>query len=314
MGKKTVTILVPAYNEEEVLPQFYGRLTEVLATLPAYAFEILFVDDGSSDGTVQAILNLATGDGRISLVQLSRNFGKEAGMLAGLDAVTTDAVIVIDADLQDPPELIPTLIEKWEEGYEDVYVKRRSRDGESFLKRFTSKMYYRVLQSVTRIPIQEDTGDYRLLDRKCIDALVRFREQGRNTKGLFSWIGFKKAEVLMDRQPRAAGSTKWSYRALVNLAIDGITSFTVAPLRLATYVGIGVSMAAFCYVLFIVIRTLIYGSDVAGYPSLMAVILFLGGVQLLTVGIVGEYVGRVFIEAKQRPIYLVREEHRGRPE
>jgi len=203
------------------------------------------------------------------------------------------------------------MIKLWEDGYDDVYAKRKSREGETQFKKFTSKMYYKILQSVTRIPIQEDTGDFRLLDRRVVEALKQFRESQRNTKAMFSWVGFHKKEILYDRDPRAAGETKWNYIKLVELAIDGITSFTTAPLRISTYAGIVVSVLAFIYLMYLVIRTAFLGIDLAGYPSMMAVILFLGGVQLLSLGIIGEYIGRIFNETKQRPLYLIEEYHNG---
>lgn len=311
MNKRTVTILVPVYNEQEVLSRFYERLCPVLAEIDGYAFEILFVNDGSKDASLSIIQAMASTDSRISYLSFSRNFGKERAMIAGLDAVVTDAVVIIDVDLQDPPELIGQMIAEWENGYDDVYAKRRTRDGETWMKRLTAKAYYSLLQRTTRIEVQKNTGDFRLLDRRCIDALVQFRESERYTKGMFSWIGFRKKEILFDRDPRIAGTTKWNYGSLVNLAIDGITSFTTAPLRISTFIGATVSFAAFIYLIAIVGRTLIWGSDLAGYPSIMAVVLFLGGVQLLSIGVIGEYVGRIFNESKGRPLYFVQDEHRG---
>jgi glycosyltransferase involved in cell wall biosynthesis len=311
-SRRTVTILVPVFNEQDVLDQFYGVLDGVLAGLPAYAFEILFVDDGSDDATPDRVVALAGADPRISLIRLSRNFGKESAMLAGLDAVTTDAVILIDVDLQDPPGLIAEMLAAWEEGYDDVYARRRSRAGETMLKRTTSRWYYRLLQRTTRIKIQSDTGDFRLLDRRCIDALISLREGERYTKGLYSWVGFRKKEILFDRAPRAGGRSKWDYPGLANLAIDGITSFTTAPLRISTFLGLLVSLAAFNYLVVIIVRTLLFGIDLAGYPSTLAVILFLGGVQLISLGIIGEYIGRIFTETKRRPVYIVQEHRRGR--
>ncbi len=309
---KTISILIPAYNEAPVLDQLMTRLGNLASNMKDYEFEFLFVNDGSKDKTLEIIKGFAEIDPRVSYINLSRNFGKEIGMIAGLDHVTGDATVVIDADLQDPPELIPEMIKLWEEGYDDVYAKRKSRDGESWLKKFTSKMYYKTLQSITRIPIQEDTGDFRLLDRRVVEALKEFRESQRNTKAMFSWVGFHKKEILYDRDPRAAGETKWNYMKLIELAIDGITSFTTTPLRIATYSGIIVSALAFIYLLILVIRTIFFGTDLAGYPSMMAVILFLGGVQLLSLGIIGEYVGRIFNETKQRPLYLIEEYHNGK--
>lgn len=309
---KTISILIPAYNEEEVLEKLFIRLGNLANSVKDYSFEFLFVNDGSRDKTLQIIKEYAETDTRVSYINLSRNFGKEIGMIAGLDHAQGDAVVIIDADLQDPPELIPEMVKLWEEGYDDVYAKRKSREGETWLKKFTSRMYYKTLQSVTRIPIQEDTGDFRLLDRRVIEALKQFRESQRNTKAMFSWVGFHKKEILYNRDPRAAGETKWNYVKLIELAVDGITSFTTAPLRISTYVGAGVSLFAFLYLLYLVIRTLFFGVDLAGYASTMAVILFLGGVQLLSLGIIGEYIGRIFNETKQRPLYLIEEYHSGK--
>ncbi len=306
---KKISILIPAYNEQEVLELLYQRLGKLANDNKSYEFEFLFVNDGSRDKTLAGIKELAEQDDRVSFVDLSRNFGKEIAMIAGLDHVTGDATVIIDADLQDPPELIPKMIKYWEEGYEDVYAKRNSRSGESWLKKQTSKLYYRILQKATNIPIQQDTGDFRLLDRVCVDALKQIRESQRYTKGMFSWIGFKKKEITYDRDARAAGQTSWNYVKLINLAIDGLTSFTTAPLRVSSVLGILVSVIAFVYIVYLVIRTIMFGTDLAGYPSMMAVILFLGGVQLMSLGVIGEYIGRIFNETKQRPLYFVQEYH-----
>ena len=292
-----------------MLPQLFARLKDLQKTIKKYRLEILFINDGSSDDTLTMIQREAKKNSSIAYVNLSRNFGKEAGMLAGFDYANGDAVVIIDADLQDPPELIPQMIELWEQGYDDVYARRRSRQGETWLKKKTSEWYYRILQKSTRIPIQHDTGDFRLLDRRCIETLRLLRESQRNTKALFSWIGFNKKELLYDRDPRAAGDTKWNYSKLVNLAIDGITSFTTAPLRIASVFGLIVSCLAFCYILYLVIRPLFGVPTGAGYSSLMAVILFMGGVQMIFLGIIGEYIGRIFNETKQRPLYLIEEYH-----
>ena len=309
---KKITLLIPAYNEEDVLKMLYDRLRKIMDDVSNYEFEILFVNDGSKDSTLAIIKSLREMDNRISYVNLSRNFGKEIAMIAGLDYAQGDAVIILDADLQDPPELIPEMIKYWEEGYDDVYAKRRSRSGETWLKKFTSHAYYRVLKSVSRVPIQEDTGDFRLLDRRCVQALKQIRETQRYTKGMFSWIGYKKKEILFDRDPRAAGNTKWSYLKLIDLAIEGITSFTTFPLKVSTYVGSFISFGALIYMIFIIVKTLIYRGVVAGYPSLMAVILFLGGIQLLFLGVIGEYLGRIFNETKNRPLYFVEEYNNSR--
>ncbi len=303
--KKLVTILVPAYNEQEVLHLLYDRLEKLMNENTNYDFEVLLVNDGSKDKTFEIMQELREKDKRFCYLNLSRNFGKETAMIAGLDYCKGDAVVIIDADLQDPPELIPEMIKYWEEGYDDVYAKRKSREGETWLKKFTSKMYYRVLQGFTRIEIQKDTGDFRLLDRRCVEALKSMRENQRYTKGLFSIIGYNKKEILYDRDPRAAGQTKWNYGKLIDLSIDGITSFTTSPLRWAALIGCGVSVIGFIYMLYIIIKTIVTGIDVPGYASLMVVILFLGGIQLIFLGIIGEYLGRTFNESKHRPLYFI---------
>ncbi|WP_247739309.1 glycosyltransferase family 2 protein [Bacillus sp. 165] len=304
---KTITILIPAYNEEEVLHQLYDRLNTVTETIPFYQFEILFVNDGSKDATVDIIKSLRKKDNRVSYVDLSRNFGKETAMIAGLDHALGDALIIIDADLQDPPELIPEMIKYWEQGYDDVYAKRRTRSGETWLKKWTATVFYKFLQKLTRIPIQKNTGDFRLLDRRCVEALKQIRETQRYTKGMFSWIGYNKKEILFDRDSRAAGETKWNYFKLMDLAIEGITSFTTAPLRFSALCGFILSLFAFIYMTWIIFKTLVFGESVVGYPSLMTVILFLGGIQLLSLGVIGEYLGRIFNETKKRPLYFVDE-------
>ncbi|YCA43515.1 glycosyltransferase family 2 protein [Bacillus sp. JZ8] len=304
---KTISIIIPAYNEEDVLEQLYEKLTFVIEAIPNYDFELLFINDGSKDRTLEIIKEMRETDHRISYVDLSRNFGKEIGMMAGFDYAKGDAVIIIDADLQDPPELIPEMIKYWEQGYDDVFAKRRSRAGETWMKKWTAKTFYRVLQKITKIPVQENTGDFRLLDRRCIEALRTIRETQRYTKGMFSWIGYNKKEILFDRNPRAAGETKWNYKKLMDLAIEGITSFTTAPLRLSTYFGFTISLCAFIYMIFIIVKTLVVGEMVQGYPSLMTVMLFLGGIQLISLGIIGEYLGKIFTETKRRPLYFVDE-------
>lgn len=304
---KKISVLIPAYNEKEIIRALYERLDKLSHDAKRYKFEFLFINDGSKDNTLEIIKDLASKDSRISYISLSRNFGKEIAMIAGLDHVKSDATIIMDADLQDPPELIPKMIDFWEEGYDDVYARRSSRAGESYIKQMTSKLFYKLLQRSTNVPIQIDTGDFRLLDKKCVDALKQFRESERYTKGMFSWIGYKKKEVLFDRDSRFAGKTKWNYLKLINHAIDGVTSFTTAPLRIASVFGFLISLIAFVYILYLLIRPLFGVSTVAGYSSLMAVILFLGGVQLMSLGVLGEYIGRIFNETKDRPLYLVDE-------
>jgi len=304
---KAITILIPCYNEERSLDILYQHLQYIIKSLTRYNFKILFVNDGSKDGTLAKMRELHKNDSIVSYLSLSRNFGKENAMLAGLDYAEGDAVIIMDADLQDPPELIPQMIAEWEKGYDDVYARRRSRAGETWLKKATAHWYYRILQKFADIDIPADVGDFRLLDRQAVDALCSMRERQRYTKGLFSWIGYDKKELLFDRDPRAVGSSKMNFFKLFGLAIDGITSFSVAPLRLASILGLVISTIAFFYLLFVIIKTLLFGDPVAGYPSMISVILFMGGIQLIVLGIIGEYVGRIFNEAKGRPDYLVSE-------
>ncbi len=309
--RQLITIVVPVYNEEEVLPKLYDRLAAITSQLDGYVVRFLFTNDGSTDHTLELIKSYAEKDKRVSYVSLSRNFGKEINMIAGLDhAKESDAVIIIDADLQDPPELIPEMITWWEKGYDDVYARRLSRSGESWLKKKTSQWFYKILQKSTRITIQPDTGDFRLLDKRAVAALTNMRESQRYTKGMFSWVGYRKKELVYERAPRAAGTTKWNYWRLIDLAIEGITSFTTFPLRIASIIGFMVSSTAFLYIVVIVVKTVWHGSDIAGYPSLVAIVLFLGGVQLLSLGVIGEYIGRIFNETKNRPLYYVDEYHK----
>ena len=304
-NKKLISILIPAYNEHESLPLLYDRVVKLMDEQDKYDFEVLFVNDGSKDDTLEIIKSLRSKDSRINYVNLSRNYGKETAMAAGFDYVKGDALIIMDADLQDPPELIPEMIKYWEEGYDDVYARRKSRKGESPLKKITSWGFYRVLQSMTKIEIQKDTGDFRLLDRRCVEAIKKLRESQRYTKGLYSWIGYSKKEILYNRDPRIAGKSKWNYRRLVNLSIDGITSFTTSPLRWAAILGLIFSSVAFVYAMYIILKTLIFGIDISGYASTMAAILFLGGIQLVFLGLIGEYLGRAFYETKHRPLYFI---------
>ena len=304
---KKITIIIPAYNEEESLPPLYERLEKLMSSMEHYEFEILFVNDGSKDNTINLIKKYREKDNRINYVDFSRNFGKEVAMIAGLDYATGDCVIFMDADLQDPPELIPELVKYWEEGYDDVYAKRNSRKGETWLKKFTSKMYYRVLQHLTNVPIQKDTGDFRLLDRRCVNALKKMRESQRNSKSMFSWIGYKKKEVLYDRDPRIAGQTKWNYKKLVDLAIDGITSFTTSPLRISTYISIPTFILLFIYFIYVIAKCIVTSTAIQAYQAIILLILFFSGVQILLFGIIGEYLGRIFNESKNRPLYLVNE-------
>lgn len=305
--KKKLSIIIPMYNEEESLPHLYKRLQSLSDSITEYKLEFLFVNDGSKDRSLEIVKGYRENDSRVCYLNLSRNFGKEVAMGAAFDYVTGDVVAIIDADLQDPPELIIDMLKYYEEGYDDVFAKRRSREGETWLKKCTSKSFYNVLQKVSRVPIQKDTGDFRLLSRRAIEALKSFPEKQRYTKGMFSLIGFKKKSIEFDRDPRVAGETKWNYFKLMDLAIEGITSFTVAPLRIATFMGVFFALAAFAYMVFIIIKTMEYGIDVPGYASLICVMLMLGGIQLISLGVIGEYLGRVFVEVKGRPLYFIDE-------
>ncbi len=310
---KTITIIVPAYNEEEALPYFFDRIKNVVDDIKNYNFEILFINDGSKDKTLEIIKKYKEKENRISYVNLSRNFGKEVAMIAGLDYAKGDAIVFMDADLQDPPELIPELIKWWEEGYDDVYAKRKTRAGETWLKKFTSKMYYKVLQSLTNVQIQKDTGDFRLLDKRCVNALKKMRETQRCSKSMFSWIGYKKKEVLYDRDPRIAGKTKWNYKKLIDLAIDGITSFTTSPLRISTYLAIPTFGSLVIYFIYVICKMILITHKIDAYQAIILLILFFSGIQILLFGIIGEYLGRIFNESKNRPLYLV-DEYNGEKE
>jgi glycosyltransferase involved in cell wall biosynthesis len=299
-----LSVVVPVLDEEAVLPEFHRRLAAVLDGLQAEC-EIVYVDDGSLDRSGAILRELNTGDGRVAVLELSRHFGKEIALTAGLDHADGDAVVVIDSDLQDPPELIPQLVERWREGYDVVYAQRSDRAGETVFKRATAWLFYRLVHRLGGIHIPRNTGDFRLLSRRAVLALRQLRERNRFMKGLFAWVGFPQVAVPYRREPRHAGATKWSFWKLWTLALEGVTSFTTAPLKIATYLGLVVAVFAFLYGAWIISKTLLYGNPVAGYPSLMVVILFLGGVQLIAIGLVGEYIARMFDETKGRPLYLV---------
>jgi polyisoprenyl-phosphate glycosyltransferase len=301
--RPALSVVVPAYNEETGLDRFHHRLVAALNGLDSW--EVVYVNDGSTDATLLVIEALHGADDRIAVVSLSRNFGQETAITAGLDHAVGDAVIIIDADLQDPPEVIPELVSRWRAGFDMVYAKRRSRAGDSWIKRGTAKCFYRLMHHMGDLKIPPDTGDFRLMSRRVVDAVRQLREQHRYMKGIFAWVGYPTTFVLYDREARCAGTTKWSYWKLWNLAIEGITSFTVLPLKLATYVGLGVATLSVIYAAVVIVKKLFIGNPVAGYPSLMTVVLFLGGVQLMFLGVIGEYIGRVFNETKQRPLYLV---------
>ena len=305
---KKISVLIPAYNEEASLPLLYKELNKVMNQSSQYNWEILFVNDGSKDKTLYVLEKLRQQDTRINFIDLSRNFGKENAMLAGFDYVTGDAMIIMDADLQHPPHIINQMLEKWEEGYDDVYAKRLTRGKESWMRKKLSLMFYSILQKSTKkVEILPNVGDFRLLDKKCINALRLCRESERYTKGMFCWIGFKKTYVEFEQGDRLAGESSWNFKSLFSLAIEGIVSYTTAPLRLATILGIIVSILAFIYLIYVIAKTILYGESVTGFPTLLSVSLFLGGIQLFCLGIIGEYIGRIFNESKKRPVYLVRQ-------
>lgn len=304
---KKISILVPCYNEEKSLPLFYQEIRKLTDNERNYEWEILFVNDGSNDNTLSIIKAIRVADPQVSYVNLSRNFGKERAMLAGFDYATGDCVIIMDADLQDPPELIPQMLHYWEEGFKDVYAKRNNRGKESWLRRKFSLLFYRILAQTTRFDILQNVGDFRLLDRQCIESLKKIRETERYTKGIFCWIGFEKKEIVFDRADRVAGTSNWSFWSLLNLAIEGITSFTTTPLRFATIFGALIALIAFCFIIYYIGKTLIIGDPVQGFTTLVSISLFMGGANLLAIGVMGEYVGRIFNETKNRPTYIASE-------
>ncbi len=303
-----ISVVVPVYNEAAVLAEFHRRVTAVMAATES-DYELLYVDDGSTDGSLDQLAGIRDRDPHVAVVELSRNFGKEVALSAGLDHAGGDAVIVIDADLQDPPELIPEFIAEWRSGYDIVYGRRTSREGESRVKMSTAKWFYRTINYLSDVEIPEDTGDFRLLSRRAVDAVKSLPERRRFMKGLFAWVGFPQKAIPYVRQPREAGSTHWNYWRLWNLALEGIASFSDVPLRIATYLGVFTAGVAFLYGLFLLVRTLIWGNPVPGYPSLIIVMLFLGGVQLICLGIIGEYLARTYDEAKSRTLYFVKGYH-----
>ncbi|UZD67306.1 glycosyltransferase family 2 protein [Marinobacter sp. AN1] len=303
---RLISLVVPVYNERAMLPLFFDRVLPVLAAVNL-RHEIVFVDDGSEDGSAGYVRNEIKRTPGLRLVKLSRNFGKEAAVTAGLEHARGDAVIVLDADLQDPPEQIPAMIESWQSGADVVLMQRRSRAGETVVKRWSAHFFYRLLNRTSRTDIPVDTGDFRLMSRKAVDAILTLNERNRYMKGLFAWIGLPTRVIQYDREPRAAGETKWDYPGLVGLALEGLTSFSVSPLRWATAIGLFAASVGALFGLWIVIKAMMLGDATSGYPSLVAIISFLGGIQLLSIGIVGEYVGKTYLETKQRPVYLAEE-------
>lgn len=303
---KKVSVIIPCYNEAQSIPLLYEELCKLAQTEPAYVWEFLFINDGSRDKTLDELTKLRKDDNRCNYVDLSRNYGKEVALLAGFDYATGDCAIIMDADLQHPPHVAHDMLRKWEEGFDDVYARRVTRGKESWLRKSLSLAYYKLLSKSTRIDVLPNVGDFRLLDRCCLDALRKMREQCRYTKGMYCYVGFKKTFVDFETQDRVAGQSSMSYRVLIRLAIEGLTAYTTSPLQWATGIGVVVSLISFLYAIWVVVKTIVYGDPVAGFPTLLIAILFLGGIQLLSLGIIGEYLGRVFNETKNRPVYFVR--------
>ncbi len=304
-----VSIVTPFYNEGEGVKHFYQVMAQTMEKLPDFDFEIVCVDDGSRDNTLEQLIAISKTDPRVTVLEFSRNFGKEPAMTAGIDATSGDCVIPIDADLQDPPALITEMLKKWQEGAEVVLAKRVDRSTDSYAKRTTALMFYRLHNTLSGLQIPENVGDFRLMDRVVVDALKQLPERQRFMKGLFAWVGFKTATVEYVRDARLVGETKFSGWKLWNFAIEGITSFSLVPLKVWTYVGGIGALFAFCYAVFVVIKTLVFGIDVPGYASLLVVILFFGSLQLICLGVLGEYIGRIYFESKQRPLYLIRKRY-----
>ena len=303
-----LSVIVPMYNEEPVIETCHHRVCTALDGLNRMC-EIIYVDDGSTDSCYELANQFTSALHQVRTLRLSRNFGKEAAMSAGLQAAKGQAVVLIDADLQDPPELIPDMVEQWQSGFDVVDMKRRQRHGENWFKRLTASLFYKLINRLCEIPILENVGDFRLIDRRVVDEINKLPERTRFMKGLFAWPGFRRTTLLFDRDPRLAGQTKWNYSQLMHLAFEGITSFSTRPLRMATGAGLLTSLAALVIAVVVFAKTLLWGDPVAGYPSTIMVILLLGGVQLLSIGLMGEYVGRLFIEAKQRPLFVVMDEN-----
>jgi len=307
MNRDLVTVVLAAFDEAASLPLLQPRIAAALDALAAQGVDgrVLYIDDGSRDRTWEILQGIAAADPRVALLRLSRNFGKEAALTAGLDRVEQGAALILDADGQDPPELIPQFVAKWREGYDDVYGTRLEREGEGWFKRVTAHAFYRVIGRLSRTPIPADTGDFRLLSPRALDALRQLRERHRFMKGLFGWVGYNRIALPYHREARVAGTSKFNLWRLWNLALEGITSFSTAPLRLATYLGLATALVAFAFGAKVVLKALLFGDQVQGWPTMMAVILFLGGVQLIALGLIGEYLGRLYEESKQRPLYLI---------
>ena len=307
MARKLISILVPMFNEAEAIPEFFPAITDVMAELDV-EYEIICVNDGSWDGTQLLLESRAAEDTRIKVVSFSRNFGKEPAMTAAIDYASGDAIIPIDADLQDPPSVISDMLDLWKKGYEVVNARRASRDSDTLLKRNTAHWFYKVFNHISEYPIPENVGDFRLLDRRVVDVIKGLPEKDRFMKGIYAWAGFKTTTIEFNRDERVSGDTSFNYWKLWNFALTGITSFTTFPIRLGTYLGLIIAGLSFIYALFVIIKTLISGVDVPGYASLLVAVLFLGGIQLFFLGMLGEYIGRIYKEVKNRPIYIVDKE------
>lgn len=304
---KKVSIIIPCHNEQNNIQTLYEALKKLMEAENKYEWQVVMVDDGSIDGTLQLIKEIREKDKRVGFVSLSRNFGKESAMLAGFDCVDGDCAVIMDADLQHPPYTISDMLREWERGYEDIYAQREDRGKESYLRKLLSITYYKILQRLSKVDVLPNVGDFRLLDRKCINSIKTLRETQRYTKGIYCWIGFKKKAVSFQQGDRKAGKSSFNYAKLINLALEGITSYTTIPLRISTIIGIIVSFIAFAYMCYIMAKTIIVGEPVQGFPTLITVILFIGGVQLISIGILGEYIGRIFYETKKRPPYIISE-------
>lgn len=303
-GAPLISIVAPAYDEESGLAQFVRRVDAVMRG-SGLDHEIVFINDGSTDGTLSVMRSLRAANPDITIVNLSRNFGKETAMTAGIAHAIGDAIVIIDTDLQDPPELIPEMIAGWRAGYDVVYAQRVERAGETWMKKTTASLFYWAVKRMGPVPIPQDTGDFRLMSRRAAQALLQIPERHRFMKGLYAWIGFPQKAIPYRREARFAGRSKWNYWQLWNLAIEGITSFTIVPLKLATYLGFAIALTAFAYGLVMVVKVIVFGDVVRGFPTLLSVMLLLGGVQLIVLGFIGEYLGRIFDETKQRPLYLL---------
>lgn len=309
--KELISIIIPCYNEEDVVDICHKAVTDTIDDLP-YDFEIIYINDGSTDKTQELLEQIHKQDNRAIIINLSRNFGKEAAMTAGIDNTTGDALIILDADLQDPPSLIPDIIKMWKDtGADVVYGQRLERQGETWFKKFTANGFYNVINFIAaNVDIPKNTGDFRLMNRRSIDALIQLREKHRFMKGLFAWIGFKQVALQYNREPRVAGETKWNYWNLWNFAMEGIAGFSTTPLRIASLCGLVISIASFIFGAFIIFKTMFFGIDIQGWASLSVMILFLSGIQLLSIGVLGEYIGRIFGEAKKRPLYFIDTTHK----